>query len=164
MNSHFKKCQFTCLLITSLTLVLIVTSTFVLANGKGHHPEKKMSEHMQSMMAAKEGVPEEYQIMERTPVLPDEDSLQLGSKLFLQNCSVCHGEKGNGKGPAAAALKTPPANFLDIKHSATYGPGDKYWIIGNGTGSTGMPAFTQFTPVQRWNLVNHILQLQQGAQ
>jgi hypothetical protein len=35
---------------------------------------------------------------------------------------------------AAYVLKTPPANFLDHKHSAIYGPGEKYWIIGNGTG------------------------------
>ncbi len=160
------KCCMVCLLTTFVFLFsLNVTSTSAMASGKGHHhPDEGMSEHMKSMMVTKDGVPEEYQIMERTPVLPDEESLQLGSKLFLQNCSVCHGEKGDGKGPAAAALKTPPANFLDIKHSAIYGPGEKYWIIGNGTGSTGMPAFTQFNPVQRWNLVNHILQLQQSIQ
>lgn len=160
------KCRRSYLSVTFVfLLILMIAGTSVLASGKGHHhPDEGMSEHMQSMMAAKDSVPEEYQIMERTPILPDEDSLQLGRKLFLQNCSVCHGEKGDGKGPAAAALKTPPANFLDHKHSAIYGPGEKYWIIGNGTGDTGMPAFTQLTPVQRWNLVNHILQLQQNVQ
>ena len=142
-------------------LLSFALSSSALASGTGHQHNMGMTEHMQSMQKVKEGVPEEFQIMERTPIIPDEDSLQLGLKLFLQNCSACHGEKGDGKGPAAAALKTPPANFLDSKHSAMYGPGEKYWIIGNGTGSTGMPAFTQFTPVQRWSLVNHILQLQQ---
>ncbi len=123
-----------------LLLLLIATSITALASGKGHqHPEDEMSEHMKSMQAVKEGIPEEYQIMERTPILPDEESLQSGSKLFLQNCTVCHGEKGDGKGPAAAALKTPPANFLDSKHSSIYGPGGKYWIISNGSGGTGMP-------------------------
>jgi mono/diheme cytochrome c family protein len=116
---------------------------------------------MQSMLAVKEGVPEEYRIMERTPVIPDDESLQQGEKLFLQNCGVCHGEKGDGKGPAAAALKPPPANFLEKKHSAIYGPGEKYWIIDKGTGKTGMPAFPQLTPVDRWHLVNYILHLQQ---
>ena len=163
MKLRPEKRQRSCLLTAVFYLfLLIVISTSALASGKGHHhPEEGMSEHMQSMQKVKEGVPEEFQIMERTPIIPDEDSLQLGRNLFLQNCSVCHGEKGDGKGPAAAALKTPPANFLDSKHSAMYGPGEKYWIIGNGTENTGMPAFTQFTPVQRWNLVNHIIQLQQ---
>lgn len=162
MKLHPVLCRLSNLSITFMALFLfIATSSSVLASGKGHHHDDEgTSEHMQSMMAAKEGVPEDYRIMERTPILPSEESLQQGRKLFLQNCSVCHGEKGDGKGLAAAALKTPPANFLDKKHSAMYGPGEKYWIIGNGTGKTGMPAFSQFTPVERWHLVNFILQLQ----
>ncbi len=106
-------------LLAILLLLLVISTSPLLANGKdNHHPDGGTSEHMQSMMAAKEGVPEEYRIMERTPILPNDESLQQGRKLFLQNCSACHGEKGDGKGPAAAALKTPPANFLDKKHSA----------------------------------------------
>jgi mono/diheme cytochrome c family protein len=77
---------------------------------------------------------------------------------------VCHGEGGDGKGSAAASLKTPPANFLDKQHSDTYGPGEKFWIIGNGTGQTGMPAFTDLTLNERWHLVNYILNIQQETQ
>ena len=143
-------------------LLLIISSSPVLATGSGHrHNDKEMSEHMHSMMAVKEAIPDEYRIMERTPIFPGEKSLQQGSKLFLQNCSACHGEKGDGKGPAAAALKPPPANFLDKEHSGTYGPGEKYWIIENGIKKTGMPAFSQFSPSQRWHLVNYIFQLQE---
>ncbi|MBT8358642.1 MAG: c-type cytochrome [Deltaproteobacteria bacterium] len=142
-------------------LMLAISTSPLQANGKDHHqPDAETSKHMQSMTAIKKEIPEEYRIMERTPILPSEKSLRQGHELFVQNCSVCHGEKGNGKGPAAAALKTPPANFLDKKHSAIYGPGEKYWIIGNGTGKTGMPAFSQFSPLNRWDLVNFILQLQ----
>ena len=145
----------------SLTLALLVAmSSSAFANGKTHKPKGGMSEHMQAMMAVKQEIPAEYRIMNRTPVRPDEDSLQQGQKLYLKNCSVCHGEKGDGKGPAAKVMKTRPANFLEKKHSAIYGPGEKYWLIGNGTKKTGMPAFTHFTPAQRWHLVNHILQLQ----
>lgn len=135
-------------------------NTSALAHGKTHPAETKMSEHMRAMMEVKEAIPEEYRIMQRTPILPSAESLQQGQKLFFQNCSVCHGEQGDGKGPAAAALKTPPANFLEKMHSAMYGPGEKYWIIGNGSGKTGMPAFSQLTPLQRWQLVNYILSLQ----
>jgi len=146
-------------------LSVSISATPVLATGSGHHHhDEEAPDHMQSMMAVKEAIPGEYLIMERTPILPSEESLQKGRKLFLQNCSACHGEAGDGKGPAAASLKTPPANFLDKKHSAIYGPGEKFWIIGHGTEQTGMPAFSHLTPVDRWNLVNYILQLQQGLE
>lgn len=150
---------------TFTLLLLIVSASPALATGSGHHHhDEEAPDHMQSMMAVKESIPEEYLIMERTPILPSEESLQKGQKLFLQNCSACHGEGGDGKGPAAASLQTPPANFLDKKHSAIYGPGEKFWIIGHGTEQTGMPAFSHLTPIDRWNLVNHILQLQQGTE
>ena len=147
----------------AILAILIMTAPQGLAHEKEHHhDDDMMSEHMQAMMAVKKEIPEEYRIMERTPVLPDEDSLQRGRELFLQNCKVCHGEKGDGQGPAAASMKTPPANFLDLDHSATYGPGEKFWIIGHGNSKTGMPPFPQLTPAERWDLVNHILFLQQG--
>lgn len=154
------------LLITGILLVfLITTSISVMASGDGHHHhEEEMSDHMKLMLEVKDGVPEDYQIMERVPILPTEESLQKGKALFDQNCSVCHGEKGDGKGLAASSLNPPPANFLDQEHSGIYGPGEKYWIIGNGTQKTGMPAFSQFSPSQRWHLVNHILQLQEEKQ
>lgn len=146
-------------------LTVIVAAGSASSHGNEKHPGKtKMDQHMQAMMATKEKVPEEYRVMERTPILPDEESLTQGAELFSQNCAVCHGENGDGKGPAAATLQPPPANFLDSRHSGMYNPGEKYWIIGNGSGSTGMPAFPNLSPAERWHLVNHILSLQQNEQ
>jgi hypothetical protein len=59
-------------------------------------------------------------------------------------------------------LSQKPANFLDREHSAIYGPGEKFWIIGNGSGETGMPAFPSLSLMERWNLVNHIYQIQES--
>jgi len=127
-----------------------------------HHEEGKTSKHMQAMMAVKDNIPAEYQVMERTPIIPDKDSLDRGRQLYRQKCAVCHGEGGRGDGPVAKAMAPPPANFLDLDHSAIYGPGEKYWIIGNGSGETGMPAFNQIAIKDRWDLVNFILQLQKN--
>ena len=151
--------------------VLIVAIIFTVfmsancwANGKdGHDHGHEMSDHMKAMYALKESVPKEYQLMERTPIVPDEESLKIGARLFNQQCAVCHGEQGRGDGPAAKSLKTKPADFLDQGHSAIYGPGEKFWIIGNGSGETGMPAFPNLSLVDRWNLVNHIYQLQEAG-
>lgn len=146
-------------------LLFLVMGQIVFAHGKEKHQAKKeMSDHMKEMYALKGEIPEEYRIMERTPVIPKKKSLQQGKALFEKSCVVCHGEAGDGKGPAAETMSTPPANFLDKKHSAIYGPGEKYWIIGNGSGKTGMPEFPQIDLINRWHLVNYILHLQrEGA-
>ena len=144
-----------------LILIFFFASTGLAHEKKHHQADKGMSAHMKEMYALKDKIPEEYRIMERTPIVPDEESLQQGQKLYEQSCTVCHGKAGDGKGPAAAAMSTPPANFLDKKHSAIYGPGEKYWIIGTGSGKTGMPGFPKIDSIDRWHLVNYILHLQQ---
>lgn len=37
--------------------------------------------------------------------------LDLGRKVYLERCQVCHGLKGDGKSFAANALNPPPKNF-----------------------------------------------------
>jgi mono/diheme cytochrome c family protein len=37
-----------------------------------------------------------------------------GKDNFQEYCAVCHGKDAKGKGPAAAALKTPPADLTTI--------------------------------------------------
>lgn len=150
-------------LFVCLIMILAFATTASFANGKGGHDhEHGMNAHMQAMYALKDKVPEDYQIIERTPIIPDQESLQSGSEIFQRQCAVCHGEQGRGDGPAAQGMKQKPANFLDREHSAIYGPGEKFWIIGNGSGETGMPAFPGLSLVERWDLVNHIYHLQEG--
>jgi mono/diheme cytochrome c family protein len=38
----------------------------------------------------------------------------MGWEYFQQYCAACHGEDGRGRGPAAGALKTPPADLTRI--------------------------------------------------
>jgi FtsP/CotA-like multicopper oxidase with cupredoxin domain len=147
------------LMLVAGSLMTFKRSSF--ANGsEKHHQTHQASKHMQAMMVIKDEIPEEYSLMERTPILPDKDSLKRGQKLYQQHCVVCHGKEGRGDGPAAKSMDPPPANFLDREHSAIYGPGEKFWIIGQGTEKTGMPAFDQIGAKDRWNLVNYILELQ----
>ena len=39
------------------------------------------------------------------------ETLNNGRVAYLQNCRACHGDKGDGKGPAALAMRPPPRNF-----------------------------------------------------
>ncbi|WP_305042799.1 c-type cytochrome [Geoalkalibacter sp.] len=108
----------------------------------------------------KESVPEEYRIMERTPVIASQESLLRGRHLYATHCAGCHGRLGRGDGPAAATMKKPPADFLDFAHSEQYRPGEKYWLIAKGSTELGMPGFPQVSPEDVWHMVNYILALQ----
>lgn len=37
-----------------------------------------------------------------------------GKQMFREYCTPCHGESGKGNGPAAAAMKVPPANLTKL--------------------------------------------------
>ncbi|HVL69742.1 MAG TPA: c-type cytochrome [Vicinamibacterales bacterium] len=52
------------------------------------------------------------------PVIKREPAQRLrsveGANVYKEYCAVCHGVSGRGDGPAAAALKTPPADLTTI--------------------------------------------------
>lgn len=39
------------------------------------------------------------------------DVLTAGERAYMQYCRACHGDKGDGKGPAAPGLRPPPRDF-----------------------------------------------------
>jgi mono/diheme cytochrome c family protein len=45
-----------------------------------------------------------------------------GKEMFNSYCAVCHGTNGKGEGPAASAMKTPPADLTTLtqKNSGKY--------------------------------------------
>jgi mono/diheme cytochrome c family protein len=62
-----------------------------------------------------------------------------GAASFKAYCTVCHGTSGRGDGPAASALKTPPADLTQIskRHGGTF-PG--LAVRMTITGDSAMPA------------------------
>jgi mono/diheme cytochrome c family protein len=43
------------------------------------------------------------------------DEYAQGKKLYSDKCQICHGLKGDGNGPAGAALSPKPADFTNPK-------------------------------------------------
>ena len=82
--------------------------------------------------------------------LPVTFSLTPG-EMYKTWCASCHGEKGRGDGPAAAALKTRPANLTEVakKNGGTF-PTERVrsYIEGTTTvsahGSREMPVWGTF--------------------
>jgi copper resistance protein D len=83
------------------------------------------------------------------------ESIATGESLFAANCAACHGTEGHGDGPAAASLKTMPAD-LTADHIYEHPDGDLFWWITHGIDS-GMPAFgDQLDEQSRWSLIDFI--------
>lgn len=72
------------------------------------------------------------------PLAAGPADLSRGAELFQARCVACHGEAGDGAGPAAAVLTPRPADFTDLARWAATGLGTKFWIIQNGVKGTAM--------------------------
>jgi hypothetical protein len=68
------------------------------------------------------------------------ESLQTGEALFAQNCAACHGQQGQGDGPAARYLTDPPpADFSDPARMAAASGVILHGKLVRGGMGTGMP-------------------------
>jgi mono/diheme cytochrome c family protein len=92
--------------------------------------------------------------------------LKEGKKLFEQNCAVCHGDKGDGKGPAGVALKPAPSDFAAplSKWPNTKGNPEKIFeVISKGIPNSAMVKWDQFSEKERWGLVFYVTEFSPKA-
>jgi putative copper resistance protein D len=83
-------------------------------------------------------------------------SIANGLRLYEEHCVVCHGIGGYGDGPAAAALKPPPAD-LTAPHTGHHTVGDFFWWLTYGMKGSTMPGFQdRITEEERWDLINFL--------
>ncbi|MBI5406809.1 MAG: cytochrome c [Nitrospirae bacterium] len=66
-----------------------------------------------------------------------------GEKVFKANCVVCHGDKGDGKGPAAAPLTPKPRNFTDANEMKGIDDARLHKSILEGRPGTAMVSFAK---------------------
>ncbi|MDP6934541.1 MAG: cytochrome c [Myxococcota bacterium] len=81
-----------------------------------------------------------------------------GKKQYDMLCVACHGGAADGKGPAAAALKPPPADFTSKKFWEGKKDESLRATIKNGKagGSTGMAGFPHLNEQQINDLVAYL--------
>lgn len=114
--------------------------------------------HRWAMM---QGIPASYQGL-RDPLPADQRVITEGRALFLANCSSCHGDQGEGDGPAAAGLSPPPANLRWTVRRPMAGDGYLMWAIGEGGIQMGsaMPAFKDtLSEADRWKIIRFLRSL-----
>lgn len=94
----------------------------------------------------------------KNPVKFTEVSVDRGKKIFVTQCALCHGPKGDGKGELAADMKLNVPNFTKPDTLKDRTDGELFTII--GTGQDPMPAQSgRLTDTHRWNLVNYLRML-----
>jgi mono/diheme cytochrome c family protein len=76
-------------------------------------------------------------------------SVTSGAEMFSEYCAACHGPSGKGDGPAASALRIPPANLTTLaqRHGGKFPDSYVATVLDNGVheakahGSKDMPVW-----------------------
>jgi len=85
-----------------------------------------------------------------------------GKAVYARKCLLCHGEKGDGKGPGAELLSPRPRDFTrglyKIRTTAGKAPADAdlFRVISDGMPGTSMPPWAVLPEKDRWNLVAYL--------
>jgi mono/diheme cytochrome c family protein len=136
-----------------LILFFLGSVGIVYAGGshKGGHQHKEDNAHWLAPQDAIDQV---------NPIPADNESVELGRKLYVELCSRCHGESALGNGPDASSLSTQPTDLKAMSGGHT--DGDFAWKI--RTGKNDMPAWEEDLEVDEiWHLVNFIQSLSKSA-
>jgi len=90
----------------------------------------------------------------KNPIKATKASIQKGEEIYEKKCALCHGIKGDGKGPASAGLNPKPTNFKE-SHGEKMTDGEHFWKITTGRGP--MPSYEkELTVEERWHAINYI--------
>ena len=89
--------------------------------------------------------------------------LEAGKKAYEKNCAQCHGEKGDGQGPAAPHLQPLPRDFTAGKFKLRTTPSgalptdaDLERVIRTGMPYTSMPPWPNLTDAEVKGLVQYV--------
>jgi mono/diheme cytochrome c family protein len=95
-----------------------------------------------------------------------EANAAAGKPLYLRECSGCHGDRGNGRGPAADFVEPRPRDFTKAQFKfRTTAPGqppataDVLRVIERGIPGTAMPSFAFLPADERQKIAAYVLKL-----
>jgi cytochrome c oxidase cbb3-type subunit 2 len=89
--------------------------------------------------------------------------IEAGREVYMRRCVGCHGEKGDGNGPAATFMDPRPRNFQDATFKFRVTPsgslptdGDLFRTIIRGVRGTAMPSWHEIAEKDRWAVIQFI--------
>lgn len=107
--------------------------------------------------AAEWTIPEEERQVPN-PVERTAESIEIGHKLFRENCETCHGPAGLGDGPGARVLEARLPNLQDAEWAAQKTDGE--WFYKIAVGKDPMVGYEDFLEEEEmWHVVNYVRSL-----
>ena len=98
---------------------------------------------------------------EQNPVRSSPESIARAKKWWHLDCTMCHGDSGDGKGDIAKDMKLNMADFTNAQTLKDRTDGEIYYIIKNG--HNDMPAEgPRIKTEEGWDLVNYVRSLAKG--
>jgi len=104
----------------------------------------------------------------KNPIEKSPENIAKGKMLYYKQarptaCGLCHGLRGNGNGRLAPGLEPAPRNFTCSPTMQEIPDGQLFWIIGNGSRGTAMPAHKNtLSEKEIWQLIHFIRQFAEG--
>lgn len=84
-------------------------------------------------------------------------SVERGRVIYAESCAACHGNEGDGRGPASVAIKgNKPRDFTSGVFK--YGSSDEaiYKTISDGVPNTVMPSWSYLSKEDRFSVIKYI--------
>ena len=85
-----------------------------------------------------------------TKIWTDARTLQRGKTLWRERCAICHGERGDGRGPAAPGLAVKPEDLTNATMVQEMSP--RYWFWRVSEGGQVEPFKTEGSTMPAWKL------------
>ena len=141
---------------TILVLSVFIITQLTLASSI-HSDKTDNSNSTYYQVGGSDWVAPSYADKLKNPLAGNMSVLKDAKNLFKTNCASCHGDKGEGNGPAAASLTPKPKNLTSAAVQKQ-SDGVLFWKI--TTGKSPMLSWKDaLTEKQRWEIVNYIRQL-----
>lgn len=76
--------------------------------------------------------------------------VEKGKAAYAIHCLMCHGEAGDGKGPAGVALQPPPRNFATDPFKQGSSVEEIFATLSTGVPGTAMVPYPHLPEEDRW--------------
>jgi cytochrome c5 len=98
----------------------------------------------------------------RNPVKPTAESLAKAKTLYRMDCSMCHGDNGNGKTDLATSMELTLSDWTDPKTLSGHADGELFTIIRSGKDKMPPEEAGRASDDVVWNLVIYIRSFSKG--